>query len=162
MVTTPDRFPGAREEEEVKLDPASLDPPSVGGVRLVSGDFRMRDNFGVFNPREGGTGVTEATHKTLRQLIHFIDSGPAEGFVSGAFQEILPAADPFPTSYIWWTSAAKTAKIVELTLTRNVTKTPNVETWKIYDTDGTTVLATVADTWTYSGVIPLSRTRAIT
>ena len=98
----------------------------------------------------------------LRQLIHFIDSGPAEGFVSGAFQEILPAADPFPTSYIWWTSAAKTAKIVELTLTRNVTKTPNVETWKIYDTDGTTVLATVADTWTYSGVIPLSRTRAIT
>lgn len=49
---TPDRFPGVREEEEIKLVPESSDPTLVGAFRLVSGDFRMRDNHGVFNPRD--------------------------------------------------------------------------------------------------------------
>lgn len=110
----------------------------------------------------GGGGVSEAQHRVLRHLIHFIDSGPAEGFVSGAYREMLPSASAFPTSEIWWTSAAKTHKIVELTITRNGNKTPATEEWKMYDTDGTTVLATVTDTLSYTGVFETSRTRAIT
>jgi hypothetical protein len=130
-------------------------------MRSVSGRFRFRDDLGVFDPREAATGISEAAHKVLRQLIHFIDSGPAEGFVSGAFEEILPAGNPFPTSHTWWESAAKLKKIVELTITRNANQTPATEAWKVYDTDGSTVLATVTDTWAYSGIFPLSRTRAI-
>lgn len=114
----------------------------------------------------GGVGVTEEVHKTLRQLIHFIEDGPAEGFASGAYKEVLPAASPFPTSVIWWGSSSKLKKIVEKTITRsggsatNVTPTPIV--WKVYATDGSTVLATVSDAISYSGVFETSRTRTIT
>lgn len=114
----------------------------------------------------GSGGLTESGHRTLRQLIHFIDGGPAEGFASGAYREILPAADPFPTTITWWESSSKLKRIVEKTITRsgggatNVTPTPIV--WDIYDTDGTTKLATVSDAITYSGVFETSRTRTIT
>ena len=106
-------------------------------------------------------GSGGAAHDALRSLIHFIDSGPAEGFATGAFHEILPSGNPFPTSYIWWESAAKTEKIVELTVTRGAGQKPVTETWEMYDTDGSTVLTTVTDTISYSGPFPVSRTRAI-
>jgi hypothetical protein len=38
---------------------------------------------------------------------------------------------------------------------------PTTEEWKMYDTDGSTVLATVTDTISYSGPFETSRTRAI-
>lgn len=113
----------------------------------------------------GTGGLTADAHKTLRQLIHFIDDGPADGFASGAYKETLPSGDPFPTSVIWWESSSKLKKIVEKTITRsgggatNVTPTPIV--WKMYDTDGSTVLLTVSDAITYSSVFETSRTRTI-
>ena len=111
----------------------------------------------------GTGGLTAAAHRTLRQLIHFIEEGPAEGFASGAFKEVVGGL--FPTSVIWWESAAKLKKIVEKTITRsgggatNLKPTPIV--WKVYDTDGTSVLATVTDAVVYSGVNETSRTRTI-
>ena len=107
----------------------------------------------------GGTADIDIPHRDVRQLIHFIDSGPALGFASGAFQETLGI--PFPTSVIWWESAAKLEKIVELTITRNANQTPATEEWKMYDTDGSTVLETVTDTISYSGIFESSRTRTI-
>jgi hypothetical protein len=102
-------------------------------------------------------------HKALRHLIHFIDSGPCDGFLSGAYLEQLPTADPFPTSATWYESSSKLKMIVEFTVTYNANKTPNVETWKMYDTDGITVLVTVTDTISYSSnVFETSRTRTIT
>lgn len=160
VARTPNREHGELETEGIVLDStgASADP---GSLRYDGTDFAFRDATGLFNPRTGGSGLTETQHRALRQLIHFIDEGPAEGFVSGAFHETLPSADPFPTSFIWWTSAAKTHKIVELTLTLNANKTPATEEWKMYDTDGTTVLTTVTDTISYSGIFETTRTRAI-
>lgn len=107
--------------------------------------------------------ITAAQHAALRQLIHLADGvgGPFEEFLSGAYREILPVADPFPTSVIWWENSAKLKKIVEKTLTLNANKTPSTIEWKVYDTDGSTVLATVTDTITYSAVFELSRTRTI-
>jgi len=109
----------------------------------------------------GAAGITENQHKALRQLIHFIDSGPAEGFATNAYAEILPSGNPFPTSVIWWESSSKIKKIVELTATRNANKTPATEVWKMYDTNGSTVLVTVTDTISYSGVFETSRIRTI-
>ena len=106
-------------------------------------------------------GISEATHQALRQLIHFIDDGPTCGFTTGAFKEILPAGNPFPTSYVWYESAAKVKKIVELTVTRNANKTPATEQWQMYDTDGITVLCTVTDAISYTAVFETSRTRTI-
>lgn len=108
-------------------------------------------------------GLTPTQHETLRQLIHLADGvgGPFEGFVSNAYREVLPIGAPFPTSIIWWTSAAKVAKYVEKNVTLNPNKTPAVLQWKAYGTDGVTVLATVTDTISYSGAFETSRVRGI-
>lgn len=99
-----------------------------------------------------GGGITEAQHDSLPQLIHFLDGGPGTGWVSGACEEVLPLGDPFPLQVIWWTSVAKTQKIVEVIATRNANKTVATETWKMYDGTGT-LIKTLVDTFSYSGVM---------
>lgn len=125
----------------------------------------------VFNQASGslefsaisGSGITENQHRALRQLIHFIDGGPAEGFSSGAEEEIHNSF--FPTASIWWTDSSRTDKIVEKLINRTAPSgsnvTPNPITWKMYDTDGSTVLVTVTDEITYDGVKPIKRVRTI-
>lgn len=54
-----------------------------------------------------------------------------------------------------------TAKIVQCNITRNANKTPATEVWQMYATDGVTVLLTVTDTYSYSGVVETTRSRAI-
>jgi hypothetical protein len=107
--------------------------------------------------------VTELAHAVLRQLAHLADGvgGPFEGWTSGAFRETLPSG-PFPTSVIWWTSAAKTHKIVQKLIAYNANKTPTATQWSAYASDGTTVIAQVTDTMTYSSVFETSRTRTVT
>jgi hypothetical protein len=134
-------------------------------------DRDASDNLVLVDPNAGSktltdlipSGISAAAHKALRQLVHLANGGgPWEGFASAAYYETLPAADPFPTSFIWWESSAKLKKIVEETITYNSNKTTNTDQWKVYDTDGTTVLSTITDTIAYSGVFETSRTRVIT
>ena len=103
--------------------------------------------------------VSEETHKALRQLIHFIDSGPAEGAVSGAY-ETTNWDGVFDTSQIWWTHDDK--KILEKTLTWSGVVCSQI-VWKLYHPDGVTVLVTVTDDYTYVNLVFESRrTRTIT
>lgn len=105
-----------------------------------------------------GGGITAADHKTLRQLIHFINDGPAEGFATGAYREITGGV--FPTDISWYTATDKVDKLIDLTLTYsgiNITG----ERWRMYDADGSTVIATVSDSVSYSGVFETNRTRTI-
>lgn len=55
MPRTPDRSPGEEDQEGTIYEnwTAGNDPPTLGGVRLVDGSFRMRDAGGVFDPRTG-------------------------------------------------------------------------------------------------------------
>lgn len=106
------------------------------------------------------SGMSENQHAVLRQLIHFINEGPASGFASGAYKEILPAAVPFPTSIIWYTNGSKTNKIVEKLIVYNLNKTPYTITWKMYDLFNV-LLATVVDTIAYNGIFETSRVRTI-
>ena len=62
MPQTPDRFPGEREDEGLILSDEGLEPDKDGEVRYNSGDFRMKDHLGVFNPRSSGGGTTP-THR---------------------------------------------------------------------------------------------------
>lgn len=97
-------------------------------------------------------------HKVLRQLIHFIDNGPAEGFATGAYREITGTT--FPSAVIWYDkSGAGKKKIVEKLITYSGVF-PNTITWKMYDATET-LLVTVADTLSYSGSFETSRTRSI-
>lgn len=131
--------------------------------RIIWGDSagNWGDDFiaGGFSSLSG----TDQRHEALRQLIHFLDEGPAQGFVSGSHKQVI--GSPFPTSIIWWESAAMLKKIVEKEITRTggpaTVVTPTPITWRIYDTDGTTVLASVQDDVTYNGVFETSRTRTI-
>lgn len=108
----------------------------------------------------GGGGLTADQHKVLRQLIHLADgSGPFEGFASGSYREIVGGL--IPSSITWYTDNTKAKKIVEKILTRNVNNTPNTIRWQAFAEDGVTVMATVTDTITYTGIVEASRTRAV-
>lgn len=134
---------------------------TTGKLKFVDSNFPAGKTLAEL--AASGSGVSEATHVALRQLIHFIDDGPGDGFASGAHKVVTGGA--FPTAVTWWTSSAQTHKIVEKIITRsgggatNVTPTPIV--WRMYDADGSTILATVSDAVTYSGVFETSRTRTI-
>ena len=163
MPRTPDAKAGERYEDVgiVFQDQGpGGEPTEDGGVRYVDGSLLGRDSTGLFNLRSG-SGLTEAQHRILRQLIHFIDNGPAEGFASGAYRETLPTASAFPTSIIWWESSSKLKKIVEKLITYTGAFPTTIE-WNIYDTDGSTKLATVSDAISYSGAFETHRTRTIT
>lgn len=157
MPTTPDRNAGTREEEELLLDDrtADGDPADERAMRYVGGEFRLKDSIGVFNPRSGG-GISQAQHKVLLDLIHFIDEGPADTFTTGATKTTTGTV--FPTQNLWRRSDS--TKLVEQNITWTGAKPTTVE-WKMYTTDGTTVLATVTDTISYSGPFETSRARAI-
>jgi hypothetical protein len=158
---------------------ANEDAPEVRGVFLqtdVSNDeevYVTRDGDDmlfrdVANPAEktltellaGAGGLTESAHRALRQLIHFIDDGPAEGFVSGAFKETTGTI--YPSLEAWYVvgSTPPAGLIVSLATTWSGVKITQ-EIWKMYDTDGSTVLVTVTDAISYSGVFETSRTRTI-
>jgi hypothetical protein len=156
---TPDRHPGPLiETEEIILGGDEIaDPTALGALRYVGGTFRLKDAVGVFDPRSGGGGITEAQHKILRQLIHFLDDGPGEGFASGAYKETTGTV--FPTVMTWWESAAKLIKIVERAMTWSGAKLM-IDEWRVYSGAGT-LLATVTDTISYAGVFETSRTRVI-
>lgn len=160
MGITPDRNPGPLiEDDEIRLIANAVEPTQAGALNYnPDGTFRMRDSAGTFNPRTGGTGLDKATHDALRSLIHFINDGPAEGFASGSFRETTGTV--FPSAIIWYVvgSTPPAGKIVEKLITYTGAF-PTTIVWKMYDTDGSTVLITITDTITYSGPFETGRTR---
>lgn len=109
----------------------------------------------------GGGGITPFEHETLRQLIHFIDEGPGDGFASGAYKVTLPSSSPFPTSIIWYLDIGETQKLVTKTVVWSGA-VPITITWQVYNTDGVTVAHTVSDTITYTNhIFESTRVRTI-
>lgn len=161
MGRTPDRFPGPLEDEEIILfDANGIDS---GSLTFASGALFVSDSLGLYDPRyvASGSGITADQHETLRQLIHLAEGGgPFEGFGPTALEEVGPVG-PFPTASIWWTTPDRTARIVDETVTYNSNRTINTVQWRAYDTDGSTVLATVTDTFLYQGVFQTFRSRSI-
>lgn len=106
----------------------------------------------------GGGELTESAHRTLRQLIHFIDNGPAEGFTSGAYRAMTGTV--FPSNITWYDKAGVGKKKI---VSKDITYTgafPTTIVWKVYDPTET-LLATVTDTLSYTGAFETSRTRTI-
>ena len=130
-------------------------------MRYVSGSGFQFYEEGVIRTLSSSSGVSYNDHQQLRQLIHFIDDGPTLGFPNGSYKETLPAGDPFPTLEIWWESPAKLKKIVQLEVTRSMGQLPTEETWKMFGSNGTSVIEQVTDTITYSGPFELFRSRSL-
>ena len=150
----------ANEQAGIELTNGDLLGVSLahtGRIRynLVTDLLEVSTNGGAYAPL--GT-LDPGTHEQLRQLIHFIDEGPANGFASGAYKEVTGTL--YPSAIIWYDSAAPGhKKIVEKLITwTNVLPTTIV--WNMYDATGA-VVATVTDIITYSGVYETNRTRLI-
>lgn len=167
--TQTDDFPTSVNKNEDFLDcrgiavqDDSSDDETVRVSRDASGNLTFLDQANTVKTLTellaGSGGLTADAHKVLRQLIHFIDEGPAEGFTSGAYREMTGTV--FPTAIVWWESSSKLKKIVEQGITWSGA-TPTQVQWKMYAADGTTVLATVTDAISYSGPFETSRTRTI-
>ncbi len=157
MPRTPDRFPGEREEEGILFDTTVATPP------VVEGEFKYVQGVG-FKYFEGGIEkrlLSVEDHQALRQMIHFIDGGPANGFASGAYRESAYSSTPWPDSVTWYVDASKAAKIIEKVLTRNGSQQVTTVLWRLYASNGSTVVSTVTDTVTYTGAVESSRTRTI-
>lgn len=103
-------------------------------------------------------GVSIAEHNALRQLIHFIDNGPATGFASGAYRETTGTA--FPSSIIWYDKVGVGKKKIVSKEISYSGAFPTTITWKVYNSSEV-LLNTVTDTITYSGAFESSRTRTI-
>ena len=116
-------------------------------------------NSGVVNGLGSGGGLSAQQHETLRQLIHFVDEGPGDGFVSGAYRVV--ASVPFPPSITWYIDSTQAKKIVEKLITYNSSNFPITITWNMYDTDGISIIHTVADTIVYNGGFESTRVRDI-
>lgn len=97
-----------------------------------------------------------------RSLINFIDTGPAEGFISGSYRVSLPIGGPFVKQRTWYTDLTMSQKILDLVYVRTAFGAAIQKTWTLYQTDGVTPLHTVVDTITYSGAFEYTRTRAFT
>lgn len=160
MPRTPDQFPGERFEESILFESGSLFPGSPGEMLYAVGTI---SGSGFFFNEEGvpygpiNRLLDSGSHSRLRQLVHLAENGPFEGFASGATLDIGP--QPFPTASIWRTAGG--ARLVQKTWTRNPNKTPSVIQWKVYASDGITILATVTDVITYQGAFESARTRTI-
>lgn len=164
-----DDFPTSTDVNEdfldcrgVAIQNDSSDDDAVLVSRDASGNLTFLDvanSVKTLTDLVAGTGgLTADAHKILRQLIHFIDEGPAEGFASGAYKEVTGTV--FPTAVIWYdSSGVGKKKIVEKLITWTG---PNATTivWKVYD-GSETLLATVTDTISYTGIFETSRTRSI-
>jgi hypothetical protein len=145
----------------VVRDQTSLGNPSEEGtIRNVSNDLVVYIG-GTVKSLTSGSGLSAGGHEALRQLIHFIDSGPGPGFGAGPHYKETTYSGIFPLTDIWYETSSKTKKIFSwdgswtgINLTQ--------ETYKIYDTDGSTVLAQVVDVIAYSGILETNRTRTIT
>lgn len=138
------------------------------GAKLVPGTDIALDVLGAagtnqtlrvrFTGTGAGGGISEAQHNALRQLIHFIDNGPTDGFASGSYSEQTYTGARHD-SEIWYVDNTKADKIVEFNALTFTGIFPLTEEWKMYDVDGSTVLITLLDTITYNGAFEATRTR---
>jgi len=125
---------------------------------LAAGYITLKDGYGnsITDICDQLALVASQDHESIRQLIHFIDEGPS----SGATLRKAVTGTVFPTSIIWYhTVTAGEKKLVEKTITWTGAN-PTTIVWKIYD-DTETLLATVTDTISYTGVFETGRTRVI-
>ncbi len=100
---------GETVDEILWLDQAE-DPSELGMTRMVGGSFRFVDSLGVFNPRSGGGGITEAEHEVLDTLTHWIDETN--------WMEIVRSGGKV-TNVINWETDAKLKKIREMVVQRS-------------------------------------------
>jgi hypothetical protein len=158
---------GSTSQVESRKTTVSSMPPSTTndlnegyeiGSRWI--DSTMKVEYVCFDSSAGSAVWVDILqpyrHKTLVDLIHFIDEGPAQGFASGATKEVTGTV--FPTNVVW--KRANATKLVEQLITWTGAFPTTIQ-WRIFDLDGATILGSVTDVISYSGPFETGRTRTI-
>lgn len=126
MTTTPDRFPGDREEEILELqDDAAGDPAGVGQLKYVSGAFRQKDAIGVFDPRYGEGVIIESGFTNI--------GGAADSVLAFVDGTRTLSIQPSVTSYEVWCGGARYTKTSLESVV--ITDVEGVH-WVYFDDDG--------------------------
>lgn len=118
MPRTPDRTPGRRYEEKLTLTNDGLAADGPGDMVFDGSDFSFRDSTGPFNPRTGGSGLTESQHEALDRLTHWINETN--------WQEMVRSGGKV-TNAIHWTDSGKTLKIREVAIQRSAGKVSQID-----------------------------------
>lgn len=146
---------------EGTLSPAQyVDVTCDNTVKTDMDDYMLSKGF-TFDSTSPTTTPAQASssaEENKRLLEKFI-SAPAEGWPSNVYREVT--GSPFPSAVTWWTSSAKTTKIAEAIYTRNGAQQATTVQWRMYASNGTTVLSTITDTITYTNGMEATRTRSI-
>lgn len=122
--------------------------------------FRGGGSPGPAGP-PGPPGPPAPSATVRSQLLAVIDRGPVDDGITSFYKE--KTGGVWPSAVTWWTDETKTKKVVEKLITRNEEQAPTVIVWRLYDVDGSTVLATSTDTITNSpAAFEVSRHRVIT
>ena len=134
MTKTPDRFPGSREETELLLRGQASDPTEVGASRYVSGDFRMRDQYGVFNPRSQGGGSGQ-------RIIQVSLTGDGQAKYQSVTQSNWEVVGfmAFPGTTVWGTDGVNCAGFIGWMLTPDAS---GIDA-RLYDVTNGNIIATV-------------------
>ena len=137
------------------------DDEDVHITRNDAGQWVAKDKVNTeYVPLIGGGGITEAAHKILRQLIHFLgDGGPGPGFSTGDPYYEVAGSYLYPDSETWYEDSTKAKKIIEKLLTWDGPKLTQ-RVWNLYDSGGVSILATATDTIVYEGMFQRSSTRS--
>jgi hypothetical protein len=136
----------------------------AGSVWIVTGTQKA---YVLVDPTSGSAvwkdvtsssvGLSPDDHKTLRQLIHFINEGPGDGFYSNPFRET--AGGNFPTRITWWSDSNKTLRLFQTEITRSGIY-PVTQNYKIYTSDGLTEIKRATDSIFYQGAFEVARSRS--
>lgn len=118
-------------------DSGNISTPGLVDGRDVSADGTKLDSI-------SSNAINGTQHRSLAQLIHYVDNGPD----TGAYREALPVGAVFPTSIIWWETPAKLQKLVEKLITWSGAF-PSQVVWKVYASG--VLQETLTDTYDHSG-----------
>lgn len=142
MARTPDRSPGPLDEEEILLETNTSPTAVAGSITFDGSSFVLRDATGVFDPRSGGSGISEGQHEGLDTLVHDV--------AETSYTEVTRTSGQVSSVIVWETSA-KLKKIRETTVTRTSGQASTIVE-KHYDAAGTVIAGqTLTHTVTRSG-----------
>lgn len=112
-MATPDRKSGPSFEEGTYYEDNGTVSTEAGELRYAGGKFSLFDAAGEFDPRAGGSGMSEAQHEALDSLTHEL--------AEDSFEELTYSGNKVTNSTVW-TSPAKTLKIRETQITYSSNK----------------------------------------